>query len=583
MPGTVPEPRATAAFACGPFPISDDLERRLDGADARGLPQRSRPGHGVAGAARGDRRALSRARHLARARRGAGDGCARARRRRRSAPTSCPRTATSTCFSGFGLAPTYCSDRAIAELRVPAGRLEERTGRAWNRRLLARVRRHRRRFEPTMSSLAGLAGMRESLRLLNGVDERAERRALAAAQTIADGPVGPRVRALLAPSRDSAIVSARHPTLAADEIVETLRTAGVVGSGSSRAACASRPTSTRRAPTSRRSSQRSPTARESRPERRRRRAPAPEKTQSTWIAASLSPQYGPRLFPIATCAVPAAFSSKRTWPRGRRAGLSPIPSSAITSAPCPPPRPGAGGHSPRRRPRSTSRGRPRTEARPARASSSCSRPARDRQIDDEHTVGAVRVRGDADLPAREVGDAAGLERQGVVEPRPAVYPEHEIRPRRTANPQLTRTLDRRQELARLRTPCPESAATALRAAVAWSMSERAQRAPAVREQQRPASRAAPSSSSTYEWREEADRNVCPRGACPAARASPRARDAASGNAATRSRRRTPARPRRAPHPRPRTARRRRPAAALPAHAGGGEVRSGTSRTRAQRS
>ena len=37
-----------------------------------------------------------------------------------------------------------------------------------------------------------------------------------------------------------------------------------------------------------------------------------EKTQSTWMVAALSPPYGPMLLPIATCAVPAAFSSKRT-------------------------------------------------------------------------------------------------------------------------------------------------------------------------------------------------------------------------------------------------------------------------------
>src|SRR5262245_12149742 len=61
----------------------------------------------------------------------------------------------------------------------------------------------------------------------------------------------------------------------------------------------------------------------------------PEKMQSTWIVASLSPPYVPVLRPIATWAVPAAFSSSMTWPRGVRAWFSPIPSSAITSAPSP--------------------------------------------------------------------------------------------------------------------------------------------------------------------------------------------------------------------------------------------------------
>ena len=131
-------------------------------------------------------------------------------------------------LSGFGLAPTYCSDRAIAELRVP------RAG--WKNAVIGRdgaglsvgFGNAAARFEPTMCSLPALAGMRESLRLLNGIDagER-ERRALSAARAIATGleSLG---FALCGPVT-SAIVSARHPRLDTGELVATLRAARVVG------------------------------------------------------------------------------------------------------------------------------------------------------------------------------------------------------------------------------------------------------------------------------------------------------------------------------------------------------------------
>jgi selenocysteine lyase/cysteine desulfurase len=81
-------------------------------------------------------------------------------------------------LSGFGLAPTYCSDRALAELRVP------RPG--WKNADAGHE--SAARFEPTMFPLPVLAGMLESLRLLNSFDpaER-ERRALSAARAIAEG------------------------------------------------------------------------------------------------------------------------------------------------------------------------------------------------------------------------------------------------------------------------------------------------------------------------------------------------------------------------------------------------------------
>jgi selenocysteine lyase/cysteine desulfurase len=81
-------------------------------------------------------------------------------------------------LSGFGLAPTYCSDRALAELQVPR--------RGWKNADVGHD--SAARFEPTMFPLPVLAGMHESLLLLNSFDpaER-ERRALAAARAIAEG------------------------------------------------------------------------------------------------------------------------------------------------------------------------------------------------------------------------------------------------------------------------------------------------------------------------------------------------------------------------------------------------------------
>ena len=56
-------------------------------------------------------------------------------------------------LSGFGLAPTYCSERAIAELRVPqAGWKNARVGREADGLSLA-FEAAAARYEPTMSSL----------------------------------------------------------------------------------------------------------------------------------------------------------------------------------------------------------------------------------------------------------------------------------------------------------------------------------------------------------------------------------------------------------------------------------------------
>ena len=112
-------------------------------------------------------------------------------------------------LSGFGLAPTYCSERALAELRVPRpGWKNAHAGHA-----------SAARFEPTMSPLPVLAGMRESLRLLNSFDagER-ERRALAAARAIAAG--------LGTVEQESSLVSVPRPE--AEALAAQLRASGVV-------------------------------------------------------------------------------------------------------------------------------------------------------------------------------------------------------------------------------------------------------------------------------------------------------------------------------------------------------------------
>ena len=332
VPGAVPEPRGPRRSRAGRS-RSPRPRAPAHGAHALRLSQCRRPGHGVAGAARGDRRPLSRARHLARSRRGAGDGCPRTRRvgaRRRHRVRARLQVPLLGLRAGTDLL-LRPGDRGASR---PPGRLEERTGRAWNRRLSLEFADTAARFESTMSSLPGLAGMRESLRLLNSVDD-IERRALAAARdrSLTACRHAGTSSARPGPTRRSSPPAIRPSPRTSSST--RLRDGRRRGSGASRAGCASRPTSTRRAPTSRRSSPRSPTTRDSATGTPSTTSSGAEKTQSTWIAASLSPQYGPRLLPIATCAVPAAFSSKRTWPRGRSAGLSPIPSSAITFAPWP--------------------------------------------------------------------------------------------------------------------------------------------------------------------------------------------------------------------------------------------------------
>jgi selenocysteine lyase/cysteine desulfurase len=131
--------------------------------------------------------------------------------------------------AGFGLAVTYCSERATAELRPPLvgwknAALDESLA------LSLGPAGEASRFEPSLSSLAGLAGMRASLELLGELDagER-ERRAVGLAAEAGDGLAarGYDVVDQRAEERSS-LVAARHQRLDADNVERALRSAGVV-------------------------------------------------------------------------------------------------------------------------------------------------------------------------------------------------------------------------------------------------------------------------------------------------------------------------------------------------------------------
>jgi selenocysteine lyase/cysteine desulfurase len=131
--------------------------------------------------------------------------------------------------SGFGVAPTYCSERALAELRVPQV--------GWkNTRLAATepnvelVTANAERYESTMPSLPTLAGMLESLRLLNSVDDSVrEHRAVALIRSLREQvrARGYEVVSSSRPDEGSALLVVRHPSLPADEVARLLRSAEV--------------------------------------------------------------------------------------------------------------------------------------------------------------------------------------------------------------------------------------------------------------------------------------------------------------------------------------------------------------------
>ncbi|MGL6279900.1 MAG: aminotransferase class V-fold PLP-dependent enzyme, partial [Gaiella sp.] len=126
--------------------------------------------------------------------------------------------------SGFGLALVHCSPRAVAELAPPLvgwqnASMDETS------ELAVVPDQEARRFEPTMPSLALLAGTSASLALLNELDpaERADR-ALGLAGTIRTllldrgyAPVGSE-----RPEEASTLVAVRHPRLDAERLVAAL-------------------------------------------------------------------------------------------------------------------------------------------------------------------------------------------------------------------------------------------------------------------------------------------------------------------------------------------------------------------------
>jgi selenocysteine lyase/cysteine desulfurase len=130
-------------------------------------------------------------------------------------------------LSGFGLALTYCSERVLAEVRVPqVGWKNARV----SDELTVELGETAARFESTMSSIPLLAGMVESLRLLRGVDEvERERHAVGLIRSAADRlrDRGYAVVSSTLPEEMSSVLSLRHPSLAADEVARRLRSAGV--------------------------------------------------------------------------------------------------------------------------------------------------------------------------------------------------------------------------------------------------------------------------------------------------------------------------------------------------------------------
>ncbi len=132
--------------------------------------------------------------------------------------------------SGFGVALTYCSPRALEQLRVPQVGWKNSTLTATESSLLLEHPETAERFESTMPSLPVLAGMAESLRLLNSVDDVVrQRRAVALIQSVADElrRRGFEVVSSAEPDEASALVCARHRVLPAEAVARDLRAAGV--------------------------------------------------------------------------------------------------------------------------------------------------------------------------------------------------------------------------------------------------------------------------------------------------------------------------------------------------------------------
>ena len=86
------------------------------------------------------------------------------------------------------------------------------------------------RYESTMPSLPTLAGMLESLRLLNSVDDSVrERRAVTLIRSLAEQVQarGYEVVSSSRPAESSALLVVRNPSMPADEVARLLRSAEV--------------------------------------------------------------------------------------------------------------------------------------------------------------------------------------------------------------------------------------------------------------------------------------------------------------------------------------------------------------------
>jgi len=132
--------------------------------------------------------------------------------------------------SGFGVAPTYCSERTLSELRIPQVGWKNSTFGITDTTMTLEHPTTAERYESTMPSLATLAGMVESLSLLNSVeDAERERLATELIRSIAEElrARGYDVVSSPEPAERSALVCVRHPARAADELTRQLRSARV--------------------------------------------------------------------------------------------------------------------------------------------------------------------------------------------------------------------------------------------------------------------------------------------------------------------------------------------------------------------
>jgi selenocysteine lyase/cysteine desulfurase len=128
-------------------------------------------------------------------------------------------------LSGFGIAPVYCSQRALTELRVPLIGWKNAPFTLADADRDTALEESARKFESTLPSLSSISGMRASLRLLATVGmPTVQDRTLALVSQLADGldAKGYQVISSRKESERSALLAARHSQIATTEVHEQL-------------------------------------------------------------------------------------------------------------------------------------------------------------------------------------------------------------------------------------------------------------------------------------------------------------------------------------------------------------------------